>query len=67
MLTRRELIGATVGAAVAAKAFALSEDRFRWAINTHMFTRGSRNSSGCLRAAMRSISPSVPVAWTFRR
>ena len=38
MLTRREFVGAAVGAAVAAKAFALPGDKFRWAINTHMFT-----------------------------
>lgn len=38
MLTRREFIGATVGAAVATKAFALPGDKFRWAISSHMFT-----------------------------
>ena len=38
MLTRREFIGAAVGAAAAANAFALPGDKFRWAINTNMFT-----------------------------
>ena len=38
MLTRREFIGAAIGATAAAPAFALPADRFRWAINTNMFT-----------------------------
>ena len=38
MLTRREFIGAAIGATAAAHAFALPADRFRWAINTNMFT-----------------------------
>ena len=38
MLTRREFIGAAVGAAAATNAFALPGDKFRWAINTNMFT-----------------------------
>ncbi len=38
MLTRREFIGTAVGAAAAANAFALPGDKFRWAINTNMFT-----------------------------
>jgi sugar phosphate isomerase/epimerase len=38
MLTRREFIGAAIGATAAARAFALPADRFRWAINTNMFT-----------------------------
>jgi inosose dehydratase len=38
MLTRREFIGATAGVALASKVFALPGDKFRWAINTHMFT-----------------------------
>ena len=37
-LTRRGFIGAAVGMTAAAKAFALPGDRFRWAINTNMFT-----------------------------
>ena len=38
MLSRREFIGAAVGAGAAANAFALPGDKFRWAINTNMFT-----------------------------
>jgi inosose dehydratase len=38
MLTRRELIGAAIGATAAAHAFALPTDKFRWSINTNMFT-----------------------------
>jgi inosose dehydratase len=38
MPTRREFIGAALGTAAAARAFALPTDRFRWAINTNMFT-----------------------------
>jgi inosose dehydratase len=38
MFTRREFIGAALGTAAAARAFALPVDRFRWAINTNMFT-----------------------------
>jgi inosose dehydratase len=38
MLTRREFVGATLGVAVAGRAFALPADRFRWAISSHMFT-----------------------------
>lgn len=38
MLTRREFIGTTAGVAAAANVFALPGDKFRWAINTNMFT-----------------------------
>jgi sugar phosphate isomerase/epimerase len=38
MLTRREFIGAAIGATASAHAFALPADRFRWSINTNMFT-----------------------------
>ena len=38
MLTRREFFGAALATAAAAHAFALPADRFRWAINTNMFT-----------------------------
>jgi inosose dehydratase len=38
MLTRREFIGAGVGAFVAARAFALPGDKFRWSMSSHMFT-----------------------------
>ena len=38
MLNRREFIGAAMGATVASHAFALPADRFRWSINTNMFT-----------------------------
>ena len=37
-MNRREFFGVTLGAGLATKAFALSGDKFRWAINTHMFT-----------------------------
>jgi len=39
MLTRREFIGAAIGATAAANAFALPADRFRWSINTNMLRR----------------------------
>jgi inosose dehydratase len=38
MLTRREFIGAALGAAAGANVLALPGDKFRWAINTNMFT-----------------------------
>jgi inosose dehydratase len=38
MLTRREFIGGTLGAAVAARVFALPADKFRWSISSHQFT-----------------------------
>jgi inosose dehydratase len=38
MLTRREFVGAALGFAVARETFALSGDKFRWAISSHMFT-----------------------------
>lgn len=38
MFTRREFIGAAVGVTAAANAVALPGDKFRWAINTNMFT-----------------------------
>src|SRR5215213_9937078 len=38
MLTRREFIQAGVGVGVAATAFALPADKFRWAMSSHMFT-----------------------------
>jgi inosose dehydratase len=37
-MNRREFFGVTLGAALSRRAFALSGDKFRWAINTHMFT-----------------------------
>ena len=39
MLTRREFFGAAAGTAItASRALALPSDRFRWSINTNMFT-----------------------------
>jgi inosose dehydratase len=38
MLSRREFLGAAAGVVAAANAFALPGDKFRWAINTNMFT-----------------------------
>lgn len=38
MLTRRAFIGAAAGLAAAPNVFALAGDKFRWAINTNMFT-----------------------------
>ena len=38
MLSRREFIQAGVGVGVAATAFALPGDKFRWAMSSHMFT-----------------------------
>jgi sugar phosphate isomerase/epimerase len=38
MLSRREFVGAVLGAAVARQALALPGDRFRWSISSHMFT-----------------------------
>jgi inosose dehydratase len=38
MLTRREFIQAGVGVGVAATAFALPADKFRWSMSSHMFT-----------------------------
>src|SRR5258706_16324351 len=37
MLTRREFLGAGVGVAVAARAFALPGDRMRYAMSGHQF------------------------------
>ena len=37
MLTRREFLGAGLGAAVAARAFALPGDRMRYAMSGHQF------------------------------
>ena len=37
-MNRREFLGVTLGAGLSSKAFALPGDKFRWAINTHMFT-----------------------------
>ena len=38
MLNRREFIGTAVGVALASKAAALPNDKFRWAMSSHMFT-----------------------------
>lgn len=38
MVTRREFIGAAAGLAIAPRAFASPNDRFRWAISSHMFS-----------------------------
>ena len=38
MLTRREFFGAAAATAAATTALALPSDRFRWSINTNMFT-----------------------------
>jgi inosose dehydratase len=38
MLTRREFIGGSLGALVAARAVALPTDKFRWSISSHQFT-----------------------------
>jgi len=39
MLTRREFLGASVGAAVAVRAFALPEDKMRYAMSGHQFRK----------------------------
>src|SRR5687767_13057159 len=53
MLTRREFIGAAVGAAAATNAFALPTDKFRWAINTNMFTPLKPNPEAGFKMAAR--------------
>jgi inosose dehydratase len=37
-MNRREFLGAMLGAGLSQTTFALPRDKFRWAINTHMFT-----------------------------
>jgi sugar phosphate isomerase/epimerase len=51
MLTRREFIGVAVSTAAAANAFALAGDKFRWAINTNMFTPLKSQDAGFRMAA----------------
>jgi inosose dehydratase len=53
MLSRREFLGAAAGVAAAANAFALPGDKFRWAINTNMFTPLKPHLEAGLRMAAR--------------
>ena len=53
MLSRREFIGAAAGAIAASNAFALPADKFRWAINTNMFTPLKPNPEAGFKMAAR--------------
>ena len=54
MLSRRDFIGAVIGAAAAAtNALALPADKFRWAINTNMFTPLKPNPQAGFNMAAR--------------
>ena len=53
MLTRRAFIGAAVGVAAAPNVFALPGDKFRWAINTNMFTPVKPHPEAGFRMAAR--------------